>query len=78
VQQSSILILSFGGFILSSLSFFSAFLIWKLKRNGFYLYLISSALIILLPYLFQFGNIISAIVLLLLVALILAHFGKLN
>lgn len=78
VQGSSILMLSIVGIILYSLTFYGAFLIWKLKRKGFYIYLISSVLIILLPYLFRFGNIISAIVLLTLIILILAHFRKLN
>ena len=78
VQPISILLLSIVGIILYSLSFLSAFFIWKLKRKGFYFYLISSLLIISLPYLFHFGNVISTIVLLLLVILILAHFRKLN
>ncbi len=78
VQGSSILMLSIVGIILYSLTFYGAFLIWKLKRKGFYVYLISSALIILLPYLFRFGNIISAIVLLALIIMILAHFRKLS
>ncbi len=78
VQPNSILLLSIVGIILYSLSFLGAFFIWKLKRKGFYFYLISSLLIISLPYLFHFGNVISTIVLLLLVILILAHFRKLN
>ncbi len=78
VHPNSILILSFVGIILYSLSFMGAFFIWKLKRKGFYIYLISSLLIISLPYLFHFGNVISTIVLLLLVVLILAHYRKLN
>ena len=78
VHPNSILILSIVGIILYSLSFLGAFFIWKLKRKGFYFYLISSLLIISLPYLFHFGNVISTIVLLLLVILILAHFRKLN
>ena len=78
VQPISILLLSIVGIILYSLSFLGAFFIWKLKRKGFYFYLISSLLIISLPYLFHFGNVISTIVLLLLVILILAHFRKLN
>ena len=78
VQGSSIFMLSLVGIILYSLTFYGAFLIWKLKRKGFYVYLISSVLIILLPYLFRFGNIISAIVLLALIIMILAHFRKLS
>ena len=78
VHPNSILILSIVGIILYSLSFLGAFFIWKLKRKGFYFYLISSLLIISLPYLFHFGNVISTIVLLLLVVLTLAHFRKLN
>lgn len=78
VQQNSILLLSIIGIILYSLSFYSAFLIWKLKRKGFFMFLISSLLIVSLPYFFNFGNMISAIVLLLLALLILLHFRKLN
>jgi len=78
VKQSSILLLSLVGIVLYSLSFYSAFLIWKLKRRGFFIFLISSILLVVVPYLFQFGNVISAIVLLLLAALILLHYRKLN
>ena len=78
VHPNSILILSIVGIILYSLSFLGAFFIWKLKRKGFYFYLISSLLIISLPYLFHFGNVISTIILLSLVVLVLAHFRKLN
>ena len=78
VHPDSILILSLAGIFLYSLSFMGAFYIWKLKRKGFYIYLISSLLIISLPYLFHFGNLISTIVLLVLIVLILLHFKKLN
>lgn len=76
VKQNSILLLSVGGIILYSLSFFGAFLIWKLKRKGFYIFLISSFLIVFLPYLFHFGNIMSAIVLLVLVLFLSTYFRK--
>ena len=78
IHHNSILIISLAGIILYSLSFVGAFFIWKLKRKGFYIYLISSLLIISLPYLFHFGNLISTIVLLVLIVLILLHFRKLN
>jgi len=78
VQQSFILILSMVGLLLYSMSFLGAFLIWKLQRKGFYIFLISSFLIIFLPYLFQFGNVISAIVLLILILLILINNKKLH
>ena len=78
VQRNSILMLSIAGIILYSLSFYGAFLIWKLKRNGFYIFLISSFLIVFLPYLFQFGNLISGVVLLMLILLILMYYRKLH
>ena len=78
VRHSFILILSFAGILLYSMSFLGAFLIWKLRRKGFYIYSVSSVLIICLPYFFHFGSLISTIVLLLLIALILLHFRKLN
>lgn len=78
VQRNSILMLSIVGVILYSMSFYGAYLIWKLKRKGFYYYLISSALIIILPFIFQFGNIVSVAVLLLMILLILLYFRKLN
>lgn len=78
VQQNTIFMLSSVGIILYGMSFYGAYLIWKLKRKGFYLYLLSSALIVLLPYLFNFGNKISAIVLLILILLILIHIRKLH
>lgn len=78
VQQSFILILSLVGLLLYSMSFLGAFLIWKLQRKGFYIFLISSFLIIFLPYLFQFGNVISSIVLLILILLILMYYKKLR
>lgn len=78
VQRNSIYMLSISGIALYGLSFYGAFLIWKLKRNGFFVFFISSFLMVFLPYLFHFGNIISAIVLLLLVLLILIYFRKLH
>ena len=78
VQRNSILMLSIVGIILYCLSFYGAFLIWRLKRLGFFYYMISSFLIILLPYLFHFGNIISVVVLLTLILLILVYYRKLS
>lgn len=78
VQPNSILMLSIVGINLYSLSFYAAFLIWKLKRNGLYIFLISSFLIVFLPFLFHFGNIISAIVLLVLISLISMYYRKLR
>jgi len=78
VERNSILLFSITGIILYSLSFYGAFIIWKLKRNGFYIFLTSSFLIIFLPYLFHFGNLISGVVLLMLILLILMYYRKLH
>jgi hypothetical protein len=78
VTRKSILIFSGVGMFLYVLSFIGAVYIWKLKRKGFYLLLTSSLLIISLPYIYQFGNLLSAIILLLLNMLVLIHFRKLS
>ncbi len=78
VERNSILLFSITGIILYSLSFYGAFIIWKLKRNGFFIFLTSSFLIIFLPYLFHFGNLISGVVLLMLILLILMYYRKLH
>ena len=78
VKHTYIIILSIIGIILYSMSFIGVFLIWKLRRKGFYIFLFSSFLIVALPYLFHFGNVVSAIVLLILNLLILIYYRKLH
>lgn len=43
------------GFILSSISLFGAYNMWKLKRIGFHLYTIAQILLLIVPY-FYFQN----------------------
>lgn len=78
VNHSYLIILSVVGIVLYSMSFYAALLIWKLRRKGFYIFLLSSFLIIAFPYLLHFGNVISAIVLLILNLLILIYYRKLH
>ncbi|MCD4772635.1 MAG: hypothetical protein K8R41_04515 [Bacteroidales bacterium] len=44
------------GFILSSISLFGAYNMWKLKKIGFHLYTIAQILLLIVPY-FYFTNI---------------------
>ena len=78
VKHSFILIFSILGIVLYSLSFYAAFLIWRMKRKGLYLFIFISFLIVLLPYLFHFGNVMSAIVLFILVLLLSIYFRKMQ
>ncbi len=62
IEKSAILKLSLVGIVLYAGSFLGAIYIWRLKRVGFFLFIVSSALIVILPYLLEFGSIINVIV----------------
>ena len=78
VEKSVILWLSLTGIALYGGSFLGAFLIWRMKRSGFYIFLSASALIALLPYLFDFGSIINMIVFSMLAVAFAFFYRKLN
>lgn len=56
IENINILLLSLVALVLSTASFFSVFLIWQLKKSGLYLFIISSLLFLLYPFIFGFGN----------------------
>jgi hypothetical protein len=62
INKSIILWLSIAGILLYGGSFLGAFYIWKLKRIGFFLFVLASGLIALIPFLFGFGSTINVIV----------------
>jgi Na+/melibiose symporter-like transporter len=78
VEKSAILWLSLTGIALYGSSFFGAFLIWRMKRVGLFIFLAASALIALLPFLFGFGSIINMIVFSILAVVFAFFYRKLN
>jgi len=78
VEKSVILWLSLTGIVLYGGSFFGAFLIWRMKRAGLYIFLATTALIALLPYLFGFGSMINMIVFSILFVSFAFFYRKLN
>jgi hypothetical protein len=78
VEKSVILWLSLTGIVLYGGSFLGAFLIWRMKRVGLYIFLAASALIALLPFLFGFGSIINVIVFSILAVAFAFFYRKLN
>lgn len=62
-DEGNILIVCITGTLLYALSFTGVIYMWKLKRPGFYIYGITTLLIIFIPYIFGLGNIITSVVL---------------
>jgi hypothetical protein len=62
ITSSVILIVCFAAIVLYGLSFLGALLMWKQKLKGLLIYMISCVLIIVIPYLYGFGNFITVIV----------------
>ena len=66
-SRMSILLLSFSGVLLFSLSFLGTYFIWKLKRRGLYIYTVSTVIIIIGPYFIGLISHINTIIFLLLI-----------
>lgn len=62
ITSSVIMIVCFASIVLYGLSFLGALLLWKQKFKGLLIYIISSVLIAVIPFLFGFGNFITVIV----------------
>jgi hypothetical protein len=78
VKKTDILVVGIGGIILYTLSFSGALWIWKLKRIGFFIYLISSALISLFPYIYGVGNLINVFIFSVISIVFIFYYRKLN
>ena len=78
IEKSAILKLSLVGIFLYAGSFLGAFFIWRLKRIGFYLFLVFSLLIVLFPYFLGFGSIINIFVFSAMTILFLFFYRKFN
>ncbi|MBC8484539.1 MAG: hypothetical protein H8D45_00655 [Bacteroidetes bacterium] len=77
-NSTLILLLNLSGVILYGLSFLGAFYIWKLKLHGFYIYMISTIILIIAPYFIGLGSTINTIVFLLLILLPGMYYRKLH
>ena len=76
-EKQFILILSVSGLVLYSLSFISVLFIWRLKRLGFYIYASSSIALIIIPFFFNLGSLISSVILMLMILAFAIYFRKL-
>lgn len=61
IDKLTILLVSVIGMVLYAGSFLGAFFIWKLKRAGYFIYLMASLITAILPFFFDMGNPISPI-----------------
>jgi hypothetical protein len=73
-----VFLISLVGFILSTTSVAGAIYLWKLRKIGFYFYLISNLIFIFLPFVVGYGNIYSAAILIMILLLISIYFRKLK
>lgn len=73
-----VLAISILGLVVNGTSVIGAMNLWKLRKVGFYLYLISSLVFILVPFLIGYGNNYSAIIQILFILLIALFLKKLK
>jgi hypothetical protein len=78
IKASDVLFATITGILLYSLTFCAAILLWKQKRTGLYIYVLSSILISLIPFLFGIGNIISVLVFAALIVSFTPFYRRLN
>jgi hypothetical protein len=78
IEKQTILLLSLAGIVLYGGSFLGALFIWKLNRTGLYIFFLSSLLIVLIPYGYGYGSMITGIVLSILVVAFAFFFRKLK
>jgi len=72
----NIMFLSLAGLITHISLLFSAILLWRLKRLGYFFLILTLATLILLPYLVGFGNRLSAIVYVILIGLFSIYYRR--
>lgn len=78
LTNAHVIIISILGFVLNCVSVIGALYLWKLRKKGFYLYLISNLVFILFPFLIGYGNLYSAVILVLIILLIALFLKKLK
>ena len=75
---NNVILISIIGLILNIVSIFGAIFLWKLRRKGFYIYLFSNLIFILLPFFIGYGNIYSSTILVIMLLLITIFYRKLK
>jgi hypothetical protein len=73
-----ILLISLIGLILNTVSVIGVYYLWKLRKAGFFLYLISNLIFIFLPFVVGYGNLYSSAILILILLLISIYYRKLK
>ncbi len=76
--SNNVVLISTIGFILNIASIIGAVYLWKLRKIGFYLYLLSNLIFIFSPFLIGYGNLYSASILILILLLIVLFLKKLK
>lgn len=78
INSTNLLLLSATGFLLNTLSFYAVYSVWKLKRSGLYILMITSLLFLMLPFSLGFGNYYSVIIIFVLNGLLFLFYRKLK
>ncbi len=73
-----VIIISLFGFLLNVVSLIGAQFLWKLRRLGFYFYLISNLIFVFFPFVIGYGNLYSAIILIIIPLLLSLYYRKLS
>lgn len=76
IVKTNILWLSIIAFLLSGASFYATFLMWRLKKSGLFLFILSSLAFQAFPFLFGFGNYYSLIIILVIIVLLLLYWRR--
>jgi len=78
ITSGSVIFICLVLIIFYGLSFFSSYLLWRLKRSGLFLYIASCLCLIVFPVVCGFGNYISAIVFAVLSLALTFHYRRLK
>ena len=76
IVNRNILILSLVGFLLNSISFYSTYAIWRLRKFGLYLFSVASILFLIYPFFLGFGNFYSVVVMIVIVGLLFLFYRR--
>lgn len=78
ISSTSVFLLSSAFLVLNILSFSGTYLLWKMRRTGFFIFLFATLVIIALPFILGYGNLISSAILLIVVLLIAIYYNRLH
>ena len=78
IDPMQILLIGSAGFFLNGLAFFAVLSMWRLKRYGLYLFVLSSFLVFLVPYFLGYGNAQSLLIIGVFNLLLFLFYSKFN